>query len=70
MISASDYINSLDLEFDSEINRSYYEKQIEKVINDAKLDCIDEILSLYTPDGNQEFWLSRIKELRNSIQLT
>ena len=67
MIPASDYINSLDLEFDSEINRSYYEKQIERGINDAKLDCIDEILSLYTPDGNQEVWLNRIKELRNSI---
>jgi hypothetical protein len=70
MKNTTDYINNTELEFDSETNRSYYESRIAETINDVKRDVIDEIISLYVPDGNPEVWLYKIKSLRESIQQT
>ncbi len=67
MINTSDYINNTELEFDSETNRSYYEARIAETINDVKRDVIDEIISLYVPDGNPEVWLNKIKSLRDAV---
>jgi hypothetical protein len=67
MKNTNDYINNTDLEFDSETNRSYYEARIAETINDVKRDVIDEIISLYVPDGNPEVWLNKIKSLRDAV---
>jgi hypothetical protein len=67
MKNTNDYINNTELEFDSEKNRSYYEARIAETINDVKRDVIDEIISLYVPDGNPEVWLNKIKSLRDAV---
>jgi hypothetical protein len=67
MKNTNDYINNTELEFDSETNRSYYEARIAETINDVKRDVIDEIISLYVPDGNSEVWLNKIKSLRDAV---
>jgi hypothetical protein len=67
MKNTNDYINNTELEFDSETNRSYYEARIAETINDVKRDVIDEIISLYVPDGNPEVWLNKIKSLRDAV---
>jgi hypothetical protein len=69
MKNTNDYINNTELEFDSETNRSYYEARIAETINDVKRDVIDEIISLYVPDGNPEVWLNKIKSLRDAVSL-
>lgn len=67
MKNTNNYINSTELEFDTEANRGYYEARIAETINDVKKDVIDEIISLYVPDGNPEIWLSKIKSLRDLV---
>jgi hypothetical protein len=67
MKNTNDYINNTELEFDSETNRSYYESRIAETINDVKRDVVDEIISLYVPDGNPEVWLNKIKSLRDAV---
>jgi hypothetical protein len=67
MKNTNDYINNTELDFDSETNRSYYEARIAETINDVKRDVIDEIISLYVPDGNPEVWLNKIKSLRDAV---
>jgi hypothetical protein len=67
MENTNDYINNTELEFNSETNRSYYEARIAETINDVKRDVIDEIISLYVPDGNPEVWLNKIKSLRDAV---
>jgi hypothetical protein len=67
MKNTNDYINNTELEFNSETNRSYYEARIAETINDVKRDVIDEIISLYVPDGNPEVWLNKIKSLRDAV---
>jgi hypothetical protein len=67
MKNTNDYINSTELEFDTEANREYYGARIYETINDVKRDVIDEIISLYVPDGNPEVWLGKIKSLRESV---
>jgi len=67
MKNTIDYINSTELEFDSESNKSYYEARIAETINDVKRDVIDKIISFYVPDGNSEVWLEKIKLLKNEI---
>jgi hypothetical protein len=67
MKNTNDYINNTELEFDSEINRSYYEARMAETINDVKRDVINEIISLYVPDGNPEVWLNKIISLRDVV---
>jgi hypothetical protein len=67
MKTTNDYINNADLEFYSEAARSYYEARIAETINDVKRDVMDEIISLYVPDGNPEVWLNKIKSLRDAM---
>ncbi|MEN9446392.1 MAG: hypothetical protein RL728_904 [Bacteroidota bacterium] len=67
MKNTIDYVNNTELEFDTEANRSYYEARIAETINDVKKDVIDEIMSLYVPDGNPTVWLDKIKMLRDGI---
>ena len=67
MKKSQEYINNTDLEFDTEINREYYEGEISKAINEARMDIIDDIIEMYVPDGNPEFWLNKISKLRGKI---
>ena len=67
MKNSKDYINNTDLDFNTEVNREYYEARISESINEARKDVIDEIIKMYVSDGNPEIWLNKINKLRDAV---
>lgn len=64
MKNSEEYAKSLDLEFDYEGNRTYYESRITEMVNEVKNDVINEILNMYVADGNPENWKQKIEKLK------
>lgn len=64
MKNTEEYLKYLNLEFDYEGNRTYYESRIIEMVNEVKNDLINEILNMYVPDGNPEIWKEKIKKLK------
>lgn len=65
MKNTEEYLKYLNLEFDYEGNRTYYESRIIEMVNEVKNDLINEILNMYVPDGNPEIWKEKIEKLKN-----
>ena len=65
---ASHYVDSSEFSFDHEGNRAYYERLIEKAIEEARKDFADLIIDSIDPDSNGESAIRRIEDLLGELK--